>query len=156
MKEWKRKMDQEQKAVLLCEEYRRSGYACSESVARALADVFCLSFSAETYKVISVFAGGAAEDGRCGVLEAGLLVMANLYTLGKIRPGQSLEELSIELHGKFQERYGSYLCSGIFYPLYETHQKSGEKEEDFSCAFHEGISIITRFLITKLTERKRQ
>ena len=70
-----------QKSVYLCEQYRRQGFACSESVCRALADIYEICLSEEIHKVISVFAGGAIDDGRCGIIEAGLLITSLLLSL---------------------------------------------------------------------------
>lgn len=77
-------MDRITQAVEKCEKYRKSGYACSESVFRALADIYHLKLSLDAYRIISVFAGGGVDDGRCGVLEAGLFVIAILYKEEKL------------------------------------------------------------------------
>ncbi len=80
-------MDRITQAVEKCEKYRKSGYACSESVFRALADIYHLKLSLDAYRIISVFAGGGVDDGRCGVLEAGLFVIAILYKEEKLSQG---------------------------------------------------------------------
>ena len=74
--------DLKAKSVYLCEQYRRQGFACSEYVCRALADIYEICLSEEIHKVISVFAGGAIDDGRCGIIEAGLLITSLLYDSG--------------------------------------------------------------------------
>lgn len=136
-------------AVKVCEMYRRQGFACSESVIRALADEWNLTLPEDFLKEMSIFAGGAAEDGRCGVLEAGLAVIANLYSFGLFGNEVSFQELSKLLHHEFEKKYQGYLCSDIFYPLYEQLQKNNLNEEDFVCAFHDGITIIMNFLFEK-------
>lgn len=143
------------KAVDLCEKYRRQGFACSESVIRALSDTFCIAYSEDFIKEISVFAGGATEDGRCGVLEAGLAALANMYVQGRIERKLALEELSVLMHEKFEHKYNGYLCSDIFYPLYREHQKKKLAEEEFSCAFYDGISIIAETLYDNLERKKK-
>lgn len=141
--------EKQRNAVKTCEMYRRQGYACSESVVRALADEWNLELPEDFLREMSIFAGGAAEDGRCGVLEAGLAIMANLYVSGFFGEEASIQELSGLLHREFERTYQGYLCSEIFYPLYEQHQKSNLTEEDFFCAFHGGILIIMDFFMRK-------
>ena len=146
--------DLKAKSVYLCEQYRRQGFACSESVCRALADIYEICLSEEIHKVISVFAGGAIDDGRCGIIEAGLLITSLLYDSGRISEDISLEKISVEMHRRFEEKYGGYGCKNIFYPLYEQHQKSGLPESEFHCVFHEGIVIIIELLNQMTKERK--
>lgn len=148
-------MRKQSNAVKTCEMYRKQGFACSESVVRALADEWNLTLSENFLKEMSVFAGGAVEDGRCGVLEAGLAIMANLYASVFFGNEVSLQELSKLLHREFEKKYQGYLCSDIFYPLYEQHQKSNLKEEDFFCAFHDGIDIIMNFLCEKIIRKEK-
>lgn len=148
-------MRKQSNAVKTCEMYRKQGFACSESVVRALADEWNLTLSENFLKEMSVFAGGAVEDGRCGVLEAGLAIMANLYASVFFGNEVSLQKLSKLLHREFEKKYQGYLCSDIFYPLYEQHQKSNLKEEDFFCAFHDGIDIIMNFLCEKIIRKEK-
>ncbi|MDO4473962.1 MAG: C-GCAxxG-C-C family (seleno)protein [Eubacteriales bacterium] len=143
-------MDLTTQAVEVCEQYRRKGFACSESVFRALTDIYNLKVPMDTYQVISVFAGGGIDDGRCGVVEAGLFVISILFKKGKLSRAYSLEELSVQLHQEFVDYYGGYNCRDIFYPLYEEHKRSLKGEADFFCAFHDGITIITSFIESKI------
>ena len=82
-------VEKREEAARRCEEYRSMGYACSESVFRALAQVFDIPVSRELCRSISIFAGGAAYDGRCGVLEAGLALVAGLGKQGNRCPSDS-------------------------------------------------------------------
>lgn len=134
------------KAIQKCESYRKAGYACSESVARTLEDLYQLNYPVEVHKAMSVFAGGAIDDGRCGVLEAGLLTIAVLYDQKMFEETISLEEISLEMHNAFEKIYGGYQCRDIFYPLYDAHKRSGEKEEGFHCAFHDGLVIAVKII----------
>lgn len=144
-----------EKSVYLCEQCRRQGFACSESVCRALANIYDLQLSEEVYKVISVFAGGAIDDGRCGIIEAGLLIGSLLHDSGRISENISLENMSIAMHRVFEEKYDGYECKDIFYSLYEQHRKSGLSESEFHCAFHEGIVMIVDLLNQMTKERKK-
>lgn len=154
MNNYTEKMILEKQAVSICELYRKQGYACSESVCRTLADIYDLQLSEETHKVISVFAGGAIDDGRCGIIEAGLLICSLLYHDNRILEGVSLKDISITMHQAFEKKYGGYECKDIFYPLYERHQNSKLDESEFHCAFHEGIIIIVDMLSQMTKERK--
>lgn len=134
-----------EEAVQRCEAYRKMGYACSESVFRALADVFAIPVSRELCRSISIFAGGAAYDGRCGVLEAGLALTAVLEAQGRITPlppGQRQRQM----HQLFAQEHDGFLCSQIFYPRYEEYKKCHESEEDFQCVFMTGISLLADYM----------
>lgn len=126
----------------ICESYRRKGFACSESVGRTLNDFYGLGYSDEVLKEMSAFAGGATDDGRCGVLEAGLLAMSTLFDKGYFRDEYTLMSLTIELHETFSNFYGGYQCREIFYPLMEKHNLKGLADSEFSCAFHSGIYLV--------------
>lgn len=139
-------------SVDVCEKYRKQGFACSESVCRALNDLYQLNLSEDAYRVMSVFAGGGIDDGRCGVVEAGMLALAILYKRDRFGRTISLEELSAKLHQEFLEYYGGYHCRDIFYPLYKKYEESGKDEADFFCAFHDGIMLITEFIEKNMGE----
>ena len=133
-------LSKQSNAVKTCEMYRRQGFACSESVVRALADEWNLALPEEFLKEMS---------------EAGLAIMAELYVSGLFGKDVSLLELSKLLHREFERKYQGYLCSDIFYPLYGQHQKSNLKEEEFFCAFHDGILIIMNFLCKKAIREEK-
>ncbi len=133
-------------AVELCKSYSSQGFACSESVCRALADLYEISLNDDVNKVISVLAAGTIDDGRCGVLEAGLYIASHLYMTGRIKKGVSLEEISIHLHKEFEQFYGGYQCYEIYYPGYEKFQRRQPKQGRFRCAFFDGIILIVNCL----------
>lgn len=139
-------------SVDVCEKYRKQGFACSESVCRALNDLYQLNLSEDAYRVMSVFAGGGIADGRCGVVEAGMLALTILYKRGTFDKTVSLDGLSVKLHQQFLEYYGGYHCKDIFYPLYKKHKESGKDEADFFCAFHDGIMLVTKFIEQNMGE----
>lgn len=141
-------------SVDICEEYRRQGFACSESVCRTLDEIYHLELSDETYKVMSVFAGGGIDDGRCGVIEAGMLALTILNKRDEFDADVSLEQLSIKLHQAFVDCYGGYQCRDIFYPLYKKHKESQKEESDFFCAFHEGITLIVKLIESYRRKKK--
>ena len=134
------------KAVTLCESYRKCGFACSESVCRALADLYELDLPEDVYKVISVLAAGGIDDGRCGVVEAGLLIASNLYGMGRFRKNVTLREISVALHESFIAFYGGYQCEEIYYPTYAKYQISGLPMSGYRCAFNDGIVLIVNCL----------
>ena len=138
-------VEKREEAARRCEEYRSMGYACSESVFRALAQVFDIPVSRELCRSISIFAGGAAYDGRCGVLEAGLALVAVLEKQGKVKT-LPLGQHQRRLHQLFAQEHDGFLCSQIFYPRYEEYKKTHESEEDFHCAFMTGVSLLADYI----------
>lgn len=141
--------------IELCENYRKQGYACSESVSRAFLDYYHFIVPDEIHKVMSVFAGGAVDDGRCGVLEAGMLILSLLYEKGEFDDHYTAKELAKSLHEEFLNRFDSWNCRDLFYSRYEEHRRKGAPEEDFKCIFHEGIISIERVIQKNIKERKR-
>lgn len=123
----------------LCEKYRRSGLACVESVIRTIADYYDIKLSGQILKGTCAFAGGAAGDDRCGVLEAGVAILTELYYKGKMRCDVSIDELLVNVQKNFERNLGSLLCSKLFYPVYDEYMKTHENEDDFRCVFNEGL-----------------
>jgi len=95
-----------------CDSYRQVGYHCSESTLRACADVLKLDIPEVLHKVSSGFRGGGGGYGeRCGVVEAGIMLISLLY--GRVEPTESDSGYSFlvrTLHDRFLAELGSYTC----------------------------------------------
>jgi C_GCAxxG_C_C family probable redox protein len=127
-------------AVRVVEQYRAQGYTCAESSIRTLADVFACPLPEDIVQAASVFSGGAAVDGRCGVCESALIFVAYLFG-GKKSAGR-LGDCARRVGRDMTDALGSVMCSDLFYPLYEEHRATGEPEEDFHCVFDSGIACV--------------
>ena len=63
-----------------CDEYRVSGYRCSESLIRGCADAMGIVLSDEILRVTGGFGGGGGgAHEACGLLEAGVALISLLY-----------------------------------------------------------------------------
>ncbi len=128
-----------------CESYRLQGYHCSESALRACADVLNISLPEELLKVSSGFRGGGGGYGdRCGVVEAGIMLISYLY--GRTDPKADVSDYSYLiriLHDRFNARLGSYYCR-VLRPF--AFYLSGA-EQNCSHTYKEGARIITQLLL---------
>lgn len=102
----------EKDAAARCEWYRSQGFHCSESVIRACGDLLELKLSPGVLRCACGFrGGGGGTGGRCGVIEAGVLLLSLLY--GRDGPGEPWEEYSgriSRLVREFEKRFGSTEC----------------------------------------------
>jgi hypothetical protein len=127
-------------AARLIEHYRAQGYACSESSIRALSDLFSCPLPDDVVKAAAIFAGGAAVDGRCGIGESALIFTA--YLFGGGRGASKLPSRARLVQRDMEDSLGSFMCSELFYPLYEGHRAKDEPEEAFRCVFDSGIGCV--------------
>lgn len=99
----------------LCEIYREQGFHCSESVIRACNDALRMNLSRDVLRSACGFrGGGGGAGGRCGVIEAGIILLS--YQYGRENPNTSCEEYSIRIRNlikEFHHRFGSTECREI-------------------------------------------
>jgi len=124
------------------EYYRSQGFACSEVSIRVLSDVFDCRLSDDFLRAVSVFSGGAAVDGRCGIAEASLAFISYLFGNSKANQAK-LKRYARLVQKNMETDLTSIMCSDLFYPLYEEHKKKQEAEEVFHCVFWDGIVSVT-------------
>ena len=97
--------------------YKLSGYHCSESVIRTLNDVFELGLSGETLRTACGFrGGGGGMRDRCGILEAGIMVISYLYGRYDLE-GETwtYSYLIRELHRRFKDHFQTIYCRDIYF-----------------------------------------
>lgn len=134
-----------QRAAELCEANRLEGYHCSESSIRAVAQALDLELPESLLRVSSGFRGGGGGYGdRCGVVEAGIMLISHLY--GRTDPKVDVSGYSYLvrlLHDRFNRELGSYYCR-VLKPL--AHQFSGA---DRHCGFvyQNGARILANLLL---------
>jgi C_GCAxxG_C_C family probable redox protein len=127
-----------------CESYRLKGYHCSESTLRACADILNLDIPEVLYKVSSGFRGGGGGYGeRCGVVEAGILLISFLY--GRIDPNEDIakySQLICILHDRFLAELGSYTCR-VLMPF----AKHISPDQSCSYVYKKGAMVVARLLL---------
>lgn len=132
------------RAAEIAENCRQKGYHCSESTLRAAAQVLGVPISEELLRVSSVFrGGGGGYGGRCGVAEAGLMMIGLLY-------GRSDESGDSEAYSylarlwlkRFRLHFVSLNCADL---LPATKERSPEN----NCArtYTEGAELMVDFLL---------
>ncbi len=128
-----------------CEGYRLKGYHCSESSLRACSEVLKIPLSEEILRVSSGFRGGGGGYGdRCGVVEAGIILISHRY--GRIDPEVDVSGYSYLirlLHDRFNEVMGGYYCR-ILQPF--AYYLSGPAQ-NCSHVYRKGARIVTKLLL---------
>jgi C_GCAxxG_C_C family probable redox protein len=132
-------------AVDRCEAYRLMRYHCSESSIRACSEVLNIPLPDEILRISSGFRGGGGAYGdRCGVTEAGIMLISLLY--GRTDPKVDCSEYSYLirlLHERFNKELGSYYCR-ILRPF--AYYLSGP-DENCAHVYRKGTEIVTRLLL---------
>lgn len=102
-------------AAARCEAYRKLGYHCSESVIRACSDALGLDLSPDVLRCACGFrGGGGGAGGRCGVIEAGIMLLSHQY--GRDRPDAPCEGYSARVRSlirQFERTFGSTECRDL-------------------------------------------
>jgi C_GCAxxG_C_C family probable redox protein len=128
-----------------CEGYRLQGYHCSESSLRACAETLNITLPEELLRVSSGFRGGGGGYGdRCGIVEAGIILISYLY--GRIDPKADVSNYSYLvriLHDRFNAELGSYYCR-VLLPFAKYLSRP---ECNCSHTYKKGAEIVTRLLL---------
>ena len=137
--------DKLQAAAEKCETYRLMGYHCSESSIRACSEVLDIKLPEEILRISSAFRGGGGGYGdRCGVVEAGMILIA--YRYGRIDPKVDVSDYSYLiriLHERFLKELGSFDCR-VLRPF--AYYLSGEAK-NCSHVYKKGAAIVTKLLL---------
>jgi C_GCAxxG_C_C family probable redox protein len=128
-----------------CEECRLEGFHCSESSIRACAEALNIELPEEILRLSSGFRGGGGGYGdRCGVVEAGIMLISYLY--GRTDPKVDVSGYSYLiriLHDRFNKELGSYYCR-VLRPF--AYYLSGP-EQNCSHVYKKGAEIVTQLLL---------
>ena len=134
-----------QAAAEKCEGYRLLGYHCSESGIRACSEILGINLPEEILRISSGFRGGGGGYGdRCGVVEAGMILISYLY--GRTDPKVDVSDYSYlirTLHERFNKEMGSYYCR-VLRPF--AFYLSGS-DQNCSHVYKKGTEIVMRLLL---------
>lgn len=96
------------------QEYQKQGYVCSESALRALLDGFHISWTSKEKQIASAFQKGCFTGGRCGIVEAGLLILSYKYGREDCREKYMADRMmSRRLHEAVEKATGSTFCRDL-------------------------------------------
>ena len=111
-------------------EYFLQGYACSQAVALAFADV--MGIDAESIvKIMLPFGGGLGRLRlTCGAVSGMAAVIGIVFAEAEISPENKKKTYAIvqELCGKFKEEFGSLICQELLSGMNVPVQVGGEAE----------------------------
>ncbi len=128
-----------------CEGYRLQGYHCSESAVRACGGLLGIRLPGEILRVSSGFRGGGGGYGdRCGVVEAGIILISLRY--GRTDPTTDVSDYSYLirlLHERFNKEMGSTYCR-ILKPF--AYYLSGSAQ-NCSHVYKSGAQIVMTLLL---------
>ncbi|NLO47207.1 MAG: C_GCAxxG_C_C family protein [Clostridiales bacterium] len=127
-----------------CDEYRVSGYRCSESLIRGCADAMGIVLSDEILRVTGGFGGGGGgAHEACGLLEAGVALISLLYGRSdKSEDDNGCYYLIRIYHEKFRRAFGTVSCR-------ELRPKYYYLKGFYDCApnFPKAAQILTSILV---------
>lgn len=133
------------KAAELCENCRLQKLHCSESSIRGVAEALGITLSEEMLRVSSGFrGGGGGYGGRCGVVEAGIMLISQKY--GRTDPKACVcgySYLIRLLQDRFYEELGGIDCR-VLRPF--AYYLSG-KEQNCSYVYKNGAKIVAQILL---------
>jgi len=106
----------------------QSGYCCSESICKAIAEAFS-DQSIDISKTASAFCGGVGgtKEELCGTFTGGLISIGWLF--GRSAPGQDnqvTKELAVKYREEFLKQFGSVNCGELLC-------KFGDQEDSIKC-----------------------
>lgn len=98
-----------------CELYRAQGFHCSESVIRACNDLLQLNLSPDVIRCACGFrGGGGGAGGRCGVIEAGIILLSHQYGRDSSHVPYDGYSLRVrQLIRRFELLFGSTECRDL-------------------------------------------
>ena len=137
-----------QQAGELASYYKAIGFHCPEATIRACADALGITLSEDIKRCASGFMGGGGGCGeRCGVLEAGCMLVSLIY--GRVTPVSAMwanNSLIRRLHARFHEEMKCLNCRDI----QELEINAGHAPELPSFCEHtfvEGSRLIVRLIL---------
>lgn len=120
--------------------YKRQKFHCSEAAIRACPESLGIHIPEEVVRSACGFRGGGGGYwDRCGVIEAGIMLISYLY--GRLTPYQEAWPYSYlirELHSRFKEEFTSIYCRDI---------KGCSANHSCDVIYRKGCEIVVRLLL---------
>ena len=104
-----------EKAGRLAVQYKRKGFHCPEAVIRAIPEALEIPVSADVIRsACGFFGGGGGTGDRCGIIEAGIMLISYLYArMHPLQSEQNVRTLVSLWISRFQTEIGSIYCREI-------------------------------------------
>lgn len=148
------KEDVKRKIKMLSSFY--GSYACSEGIWRILLDVYDEEVARDYLKIGSIHRGGAAVDGRCGVVASAVAFLS--YVAGRSSADEDntrLEYWAKKIQDTFQQKFGTCDC-GELWPKVEKQIENKELVPWTSCVIYEGLLTISDVVYDAYFDLKRR
>ena len=133
------------KAGQLAVEYKRKGFHCPEAVIRAIPEALGFPVPADVIRsACGFFGGGGGTGDRCGIVEAGIMLISYLYA--RIHPLQSEQNVRTLVSvwiARFREETGSVYCREIKPPEVEKYGAAVGCED----VYRRGATVLARLLL---------
>ena len=103
----------DKKAETLAYDYFKSGYWCSESVFKAITEIYGENVDSSLSRMTSGFVGGMGSSHKeaCGALTGGIIALGYLY--GRTNPEEELtilKEMVVKYRERIKRKFGSTNC----------------------------------------------
>ncbi len=130
----------------LCLAYKRIGFHCSESAIRACSEALDLRLPEDVIRCAAGFMGGGGSFGdRCGILEAGCMIISYLY--GRLNINQEIWRNNYLIR-VLHRRYGEEMCSIYCRDILEREIGEGiEDKNTCNHTFDAGARIIVQLIM---------
>lgn len=130
-------------------------YACSEGIWRILLDVYDEEVTRDFLKVGSINRGGAAVDGRCGVVASAVSFLSYIAGRKSVDEDETrLEYWTKKIQETFEQQFGSSEC-GELWPKIEWKIKNKEFVSWTGCIIYEGLMAISDVVYDAYFELKQ-
>lgn len=125
--------------------YKRQGFHCPEATIRAIPEALGIAMPSDVIRsACGFFGGGGGTGGRCGIVEAGIMILSFLY--GRMHPLQSEQDVRTVVSKMilaFEKEIGAVNCRDI---------KPGEVQKYGAAVgcedvYRRGARTITAFLL---------
>lgn len=129
----------------LAVEYKRMGYHCPESVIRAVPEALGIAISPDVIRsACGFFGGGGGTGDRCGIIEAGIMIISYLYArMHPLQSEQDVRTLVSKWITLFREEIGAINCREIKPPEVKKYGAAVGCED----VYRRGASLLARFLL---------